>query len=70
MAKYFQKYAKKFPSSCTTQKMKFSSKNFFSKCDQNPQETVDLVTYTEVILNGKLHFLGSGIQFDRCKNIS
>ena len=43
MAKYFQKYAKKFPSSCTTQKMKFSSKNFFSKCDQNPQETVDLV---------------------------
>ena len=24
---------------------------------QNPQETADLVTYTEEILNGKLHFL-------------
>ena len=23
---------------------------------QNPQETVDLVTFTEEILNGKLHF--------------
>ena len=25
----------------------------------NPQKTVDLVTYTEEILNGKLHFLRS-----------
>ena len=25
----------------------------------NPQETADLVTYTEEILNGKLHFLCS-----------
>ena len=25
----------------------------------NPQETVDLVTFTEEILNGKLHFLCS-----------
>ena len=25
----------------------------------NPQETVDLVTFTEEILNGKLQFLGS-----------
>ena len=25
----------------------------------NPQETVDLVTFTEEILNGKLYFLGS-----------
>ena len=25
----------------------------------NPQETADLVTFTEEILNGKLHFLGS-----------
>ena len=25
----------------------------------NPQETVDLVTFTEEILNGKLHFLRS-----------
>ena len=27
----------------------------------NPQETVDLVTFTEEILNEKLHFLCSGI---------
>ena len=26
----------------------------------NPQETADLVTFTEVIVNGKLHFLCSG----------
>ena len=26
----------------------------------NPQETVDLVTFTEKIQNGKLHFLCSG----------
>ena len=25
----------------------------------NPQETIDLVTFTEEILNGKLHFLKS-----------
>ena len=34
---------------CTVQKMKFSIKDFFIKCD--------LVTFTEEILNGKLHFL-------------
>ena len=32
--------------------MKFSIKNFFGKC-----ETTDLVTFTEEILNGKIHFL-------------
>ena len=32
----------------------FSIKDFFSKCDQT-----DLVTFTEEILNGKLHFLRS-----------
>ena len=26
---------------------------------RNPQETADLVTFTEEILNGKLHFLCS-----------
>ena len=31
--------------------MKFSIKDFFSKCDQS--------TFTEEILNGKLHFLSS-----------
>ena len=34
----------------TTQKMKFSSKEFFSKC-------ADLVIFTEEILHGKFHFL-------------
>ena len=38
----------------TAQKMKFSVKNFFSKCDQIwKQETADLVAFTEEILNGK-----------------
>ena len=41
--------------------MKFSVKDFFSKYDQIPnlQETAALVTFTEEILNGKLHFLCS-----------
>ena len=44
----------------TTQKMKFSIPYFFSKCDQtNPQFPADLVTFTEEIHNGKLHFLCS-----------
>ena len=38
--------------SFTVQKLKFSFKDFFSKCDQNPQ----LVTFAEEILSGKLHF--------------
>ena len=33
--------------------MKFSIKDFFSKCDQ--------ITFTEEIRNGKLHFLCSAI---------
>ena len=37
--------------------MKFSIKDFFSKCEQFP---VDLVTFTKEILNGKLHFFCSG----------
>ena len=28
----------------------------------NPQETADLVTFTEEIVNGKLHFLRSAIK--------
>ena len=42
--------------------MKYFIKDFFSKCNQirwKLQETVDLVTFTEEILNGKLHFLCS-----------
>ena len=37
--------------------MKIFIKDFFSKCDQ----TADLVTFTEEILNRKLHFLCSDI---------
>ena len=42
----------------TAQKMKFSVKDFFSKCDKSAG-TADLVTFTEEILSGKLHFLCS-----------
>ena len=43
----------------TEQTVKFHIKGFFSKCDQirwKPQETADLVIFTEEILNEKLHF--------------
>ena len=33
---------------------------FFKVTAQKMKETVDLVTFTEEILNGKLHFLCSG----------
>ena len=39
--------------------MKFSVKDFFSKCDQTCSFPAVLVTFTEEILNGKLHFLCS-----------
>ena len=42
--------------------MKFSIQGFFSKCDQ---KTADLVTFTEEILNGKLHFLCSVISLKK-----
>ena len=42
--------------SVTSQKMKFFLKDFFSKCDQI-RSNADSVTFTEEILNGKLHFL-------------
>ena len=38
----------------TAQKMKFSIKDFFSKCDQ-----IYMTTFTEETFNGKLHFLCS-----------
>ena len=41
------------------QKMKFSVKEFLSKLGQIRKSLVDLVTFTEEILNGKLHFLCS-----------
>ena len=33
--------------------------DFFSKCEKNLEETPDLDTFTEEILNGKLHFFCS-----------
>ena len=45
-------------SSVTAQKMKFSIKYFFSKCDQICRK-LDLFTFTEEILKGKLYFLCS-----------
>ena len=40
-------------------------KDFFSKYDEIHKETVDLVTFTEKILNGKLHFLCSDISISK-----
>ena len=48
-----------FIPSSTAQKIKFSIKDFFSKCDQMQQFPADLVTFTEETLNGKFHFLCS-----------
>ena len=48
-------YYKAFPVTTTAQKMQFSIKGFFSKCDQI-RSTADLVTFTEEIVNEKLHF--------------
>ena len=36
----------------------------------NPQETADFVTFTEEILTGKLHFLGSEVISNRDENRS
>ena len=46
----------------TAPKMKLSIKDFFSKCDQIRKNTADLVTFTEEIVNGELHFLCSNTQ--------
>ena len=47
--------------------MRFSIKNFFSKCGQIrrklSEETADLESFTEEIFNGKLHFC-TVIQYD------
>ena len=39
----------------TVEKIKFSAKDFFQKCDQ----IRSLVTFSEEALNGKLHIFGS-----------
>ena len=41
----------------TAHKMEFSIMDVFSKCAQTCIKIADLVTFTEEILNGKLHFL-------------
>ena len=41
---------------CTAQKMKFSIKDFFSKCNTKSAVPANLATFNEEILNGKLHF--------------
>ena len=51
-----------FRISPTTQKGKFSIKDFFSKCDQ----IRNLVTFTEEILNGKVHFFVQCPKFISC----
>ena len=48
----------------TAQKMKFSIKDFSSKCDQTAK-AADLVTFTGEILNGTLHFLCCDIKLMR-----
>ena len=40
----------------TTQKMKFPINNFVVNATKFRLKTADLVTFTEEILNGKLHF--------------
>ena len=57
-------YHLKFMLLYTAQKMKFSIKNFFSKCAHFPADLAIFCahfsfTFTEEILNGKLHFLCS-----------
>ena len=50
----------------TAQKMKFSIKDFLSKCDQF---TADLVTFTKKILNEKLYFLCSENEKDKAQEM-
>ena len=45
----------------TALNIKFSIKDFFSKCDQIRSFLADLVTFTKEILNGKLYILYSVI---------
>ena len=45
-----------FDADYTAQEMRFSMKDFFSKCDQICRKITDLFTFTEEIYNGKPHF--------------
>ena len=57
--KCIKKILRKYLKTITGRKMKFSSKDFFSKCDQIRIFQRICVTLTKEILNGKLHFSGS-----------
>ena len=49
--------------------MKFSIKDFFRKCDQISWKTAGLVTFTEEILNEKLHFLFNAKSIEMCLKV-
>ena len=55
---HVKSFRNEFYDTSTTEKTKFSIKDFFSKCDEIH---ADLVTFTEEILNGKLQFFCSVI---------
>ena len=48
---------------CTAQRNEVFHYGFLQCMWPNPQETADFVTFTEEILNGKLHFLCSADGF-------
>ena len=52
-------YPNRFFATTPTTAQKMMDYGFLQHMWPNPLETVDLVTFTEEILNGKLHFLGS-----------
>ena len=49
--------------------MKFFIKDFFSKCEKNPEFTADLVTFTEQILTEKLHVFVQWFKFSEVAEI-
>ena len=67
-AEEFYDFSSLRPPVCNTgaaQKMKCSIKDFFSKCDQIRRKLLlKKITFTEEILNGKLHFLCSVVSQD------
>ena len=53
----------------TDDKAVYDDKDMIKNTAQKMEtETADLVTFTEEILNGKLHFLCSGISFELVMN--
>ena len=54
--KYFD-VPRRMQKKITPQEMKFCRKDFVSKSIWSPQKTANLVTFTQEIFTGKLHFL-------------